>query len=603
MFSFSAHIILLVVLAFLFAKIFRRLGRIEKEIGLYEEVTASDEVDEYEEETARQLAEAAVEQTKENGGKGEREEVEVDGEQAKTEVKKESAPTPPSENSFVAWLTENWLMKLGALLVLIAVGWFVTYAFMQGWIGPHGRITLGLVFGALVMVGGKVRAKSHVDQGGVLLVLGSTAVLLTMFAARFVYEFFTPLTAMGVMLLSVGFVALASVLHKSRWLSFSSLVLACIVPLLTAGQPGVVGVMVYLAVVVVGTTWVVAFTNWRNLTLGSLIATALYSLQYISPTTSPDQQTALIFVFGFVAFFAVMNVVSFIREKYEDLSVADLIIAVGNGVFLLGWVMQAVSAEWQSLTLVVWTLAFAVGSFAVYRLSDNPAPFFAYSGVAGGFVAAATAVELSGAVLTMAYTVEVSLLLLLVGVLTGKHRVIRFVSFLYAAPVIMSFDSLVDPSWSTGVFHTDFAVLLMMMVVFAVSAYAIGSPSQAPDEANNESITLRNIYALLTTFYATALVWLVTHAIPAISGELATGISLGIYTIAGILFYVVGKKLKQKMVRYLGLIFVWGVVARLVFVEVWAMSLVGKVITFFMVGGLFMGTAFLEQGDDNDVNN
>ena len=49
---------------------------------------------------------------------------------------------------FVTWIKEDWLMKLGALLLLIGFGWFATYAFLNNWIGPAGRISLGLGLGA-----------------------------------------------------------------------------------------------------------------------------------------------------------------------------------------------------------------------------------------------------------------------------------------------------------------------------------------------------------------------------------------------------------------------------------------------------------------------
>src|SRR3989344_8076346 len=41
-----------------------------------------------------------------------------------------------SENRFLAWLKENWLLKLRALLLLIGFGWLVSYAFLNNWIGP-----------------------------------------------------------------------------------------------------------------------------------------------------------------------------------------------------------------------------------------------------------------------------------------------------------------------------------------------------------------------------------------------------------------------------------------------------------------------------------
>jgi len=90
------------------------------------------------------------------------------------------------------WLKEDWLLKLGATLLLIGFGWLATFAFVNNWIGPMGRITLGLVAGVLILVLGWWRLRSYVYQGSTFLVLGSSVILLTTFAARELYDFLVP---------------------------------------------------------------------------------------------------------------------------------------------------------------------------------------------------------------------------------------------------------------------------------------------------------------------------------------------------------------------------------------------------------------------------
>jgi uncharacterized membrane protein len=126
------------------------------------------------------------------------------------------APTGPTAfERFAEWLKEDWLLKLGALLLLIGFGWLTTYAFLNNWIGPMGRIALGIVAGASFILLGWWRIRKYIHQGGIFLVLGSTTILLTIFAAREIYGFFTPLSALAVMFLSTAFVALASVKYKA----------------------------------------------------------------------------------------------------------------------------------------------------------------------------------------------------------------------------------------------------------------------------------------------------------------------------------------------------------------------------------------------------
>src|SRR4051812_40446289 len=72
---------------------------------------------------------------------------------------------PNSGDRFVEWLKDNWLLKLGALLLLMGFGWLVTYAFLNNWIGPMGRIALGLSAGALILALGSWRMRAFVTQG------------------------------------------------------------------------------------------------------------------------------------------------------------------------------------------------------------------------------------------------------------------------------------------------------------------------------------------------------------------------------------------------------------------------------------------------------
>ena len=64
----------------------------------------------------------------------------------------------------VAWFKEDWLLKLGALLLLFGFGWFVTYAFLNNWIGPVGRITLGIVAGVGILLLGWWRIQTYLRQ-------------------------------------------------------------------------------------------------------------------------------------------------------------------------------------------------------------------------------------------------------------------------------------------------------------------------------------------------------------------------------------------------------------------------------------------------------
>ncbi|MDD4358630.1 MAG: DUF2339 domain-containing protein, partial [Candidatus Pacebacteria bacterium] len=135
-------------------------------------------------------------------------------------------------NTFWNWLKENWIMKLGALLLLIGFGWLATYAFMNNWIGPAGRIFLGMIAGVTFLIIGTMVIRKHQNQGEVFLALGSATVMITTYAARVFYDFFDPFSSLSIMFLSIVFVIFVGVKYKSKYLPIISLIFAGLAPLL-----------------------------------------------------------------------------------------------------------------------------------------------------------------------------------------------------------------------------------------------------------------------------------------------------------------------------------------------------------------------------------
>ncbi len=494
--------------------------------------------------------------------------------------------TAPAPNAFFAWLAEDWLMKLGALLLLIGFGWLTTYAFLNNWIGEQGRILLGIAGGVLFIGLGWWRIRTRIHQGGIFLVVGSTTILLTLFAARTLYDFFTPASALGVMFLSTVFVAAAAALYKSRALALASLVLAGIAPFLVDDRTSdTVLLFAYLMVVVLGAVWVVAVSGMKDITFAALILVAFYSLPYLF--NSADRDTVLLFAYAFAAIFFVTNTVSLMKLKDNSYS-ADLLTAAGNGAFLLTWILYGVSPEWQSLSVAAWMLIFVVGAFVLCQATGRREPFFVYSGIGVVFLGAATAFELQGSALIIALTLESAVLPLIASALLQDTRIARRLCALFIIPGVLSFESIASPAWRQGVVHDEFFVL----AVLAVALLVLGSYFVKQSSGNSEDRSGNALLLVAGSAYAYILLWLSLHA-GLTNDDLATMIALVVYTVIGITTYFMGRTQEKRGLLLYGGILLGIVVARLLMVDVWKMELTGRIITFFLIGALLIGTAFL----------
>jgi uncharacterized membrane protein len=501
------------------------------------------------------------------------------------------APTPEFEPTpgerLIAWIKEDWLLKLGALLLLIGFGWFATYAFVHNWIGPAGRISLGLLAGVGFLALGTWRMRTHEQQGGVFLVLGSTIVLLTTYAAREVYDFFTPSSALALMFLSTVFVAGVSVLRKNTSLAMAGLILACAAPLLTASPThDYVALFVYLLVVVIGAMGIVVVMGNAQLSLAALIIMGVYSMGYTIGSGS-DKAVMLILAFAFTALFFLTNSIEIIRRKTADNTV-NVITAAGSGLFVLGWILYAAQDEWQSLLIALWMMVFAVGAFALQRVTGNRVPFYTYACVGIGMLGAATAVELDGHALVIALTLEVAAVVMASYLILRDMDKSMVLSWLFVVPGLLAMESITSHHWHTDTYSSEFWVIATLSItLIALGVYLMREAKQRALATH----MLSNALVIIGSIYAYILIWLRLHAGQHEPAH-ATMISLVIYTVIGLVVYVFGNVRDSRTCTWYAGILLTGVFGRLLLVDIWQMELTGRIITFLLIGTLFISTAF-----------
>ena len=340
----------------------------------------------------------------------------------------------------------------------------------------------------------------------------------------------------------------------------------------------------YLFVTIVGILWVVAITGWRVLTFASLILIFLYSLPFVWS----DNNTLLLFSFAFSAIFFITNTFALLKLEGKEMN-ADLITAFGNGAFLLMWILTTAPDNWQSLIIVAWMLIFVGGAFLLFRATGKREPFYIYAGVGIVMLATATAKELSGPALTIAYTIETGLIVLISYFITKKSEVAELLSFLFIGPLFLSLNSISSSAWNTSVIHDDFFVLLTLFIAFFVlTLYFFKRRLDGDNSVEKVLFT----HFILGSVYFYILIWLSSHA-SVRNNDLATMFSLTLYTIFGLVFYIYGRLRDIVALRKYGGILLALVVGRLILVETGAMELTQRIITFFLVGILLISTAFI----------
>ncbi|HCC05395.1 TPA: hypothetical protein DEP58_03785 [Patescibacteria group bacterium] len=511
-------------------------------------------------------------------------------------------PAPSAVGNLIEWLKTDWLMKLGGLLIVLGMAWFVNYAFANNWIGPMGRISLGFIVGAMILVLGRYRMNTYISQGGILMFIGALSIILTTWAGRELYGFFTPASALVLMFLIASVLGITSVHFKRPPLAYANVLLGAIAPLLTASPyPSLSGLFTYLLVLSLGSIWVASVTGWRQVIFLSLATVSMYSAPFLmdSYLTNDD---GLMFAFVFSALFFFVSILG--MRHIQKTSLYDVLTAVLTGLFLLAWILVDAEMEWQSLLLVTWTLVFAFGAFTAVRLGAAMSYFYAYASVGVLLLGSATAVELDGPTLTIAFILE-SLAVLILGFhVTKKPSLLPILAIPSIVPILLSFESM-DASlwskWSTGIYHDDSLVLaLMILSGVLVVRYVLYMRSKEQDEVVRDKLLFfSNLAGTVASLYGIVYVWLCSKAL--FGEEYGVIIALILYIIIGSTLYLNGKKTGEKWKRVVGGALIGITSVYLLFLTGTILGVFGRVVAYTVIGVVLIGVAWHERSSSKSA--
>jgi len=165
----------------------------------------------------------------------------------------------------------RWMLYIGVTAVVLAIGYFVQYAFENDWINPTGRVLLGALFGVFMVGGGhRIARRGYPLYGQILAGGGFAALYISAFAALNFYELIGRTTAFALMVLITAAAAAAAEVHRSQGLAWFALVGGFITPFLVGGhEDAQVVLLTYDLVLVVGTLLLAERRRWPVLNLGA----------------------------------------------------------------------------------------------------------------------------------------------------------------------------------------------------------------------------------------------------------------------------------------------------------------------------------------------
>lgn len=232
-----------------------------------------------------------------------------------------------SSSDLEARVGSHWLNRVGIVAVLVGVSLFLKYAFEGRWVGPPGRISIGLLAGIAVIIWSEwFRAHKYHIFSFSLKALGLGMLYLSLWAAFQVYNLLSWTVAFIAMVTVTISTTTLALWQEAEILALFALIGGFATPLLLyTGENREVQLFAYLALLNSATLLLVGARPWRSLLLVSLLATLIL---YFTWYATFYRRSELALTLGFATVFFVIFAMAPLLEGVYSPDVNDRSFAV-----------------------------------------------------------------------------------------------------------------------------------------------------------------------------------------------------------------------------------------------------------------------------------
>jgi uncharacterized membrane protein len=541
-------------------------------------------------------------------------------------------PTPPHLTTIAARqsppdlesrIGSHWLNRIGIAAVLIGISYFLKYAFENNWIGPAGRVTIGLVAGiAIVLWSERFRLQGYQAFSYSLKAVGIGALYLSLWAAFHLYSLIPNGVAFAMMLMVTASAAAISLAQDAQILAAFALIGGFSTPLLlSTGVNRQVALFSYVAVLDLATLVLVAFKPWRRLLVMSYGGTLLlYLAWYAEFYSRPQLAVTLAFATLFFAIFAMAPLIALQPEGEIPLfaSVPAVLAFLNAGVYFLQvyGMIREVNQTYMAWFALVLAAVYILLSRQIHSRKLTPRAneilHFLHLALAIGFITIAIPIRLNAHWITIGWFLEAGVLLWIANRIPSDFlNAFALGALALGVLRLLAFDD----------FHTTQLIFNLRMATYAVAILVLGAVAGFAGKRKDESAR---------TVRAVALVALNLLALIALSREVYDYYDRQIAAVRptrfaregrtpyielrrndierdftysalwmayGALLMVVGFVRRSALVRWQALILIAATIAKVFIYDVSQLDRYYRIVSFIILGVLLLAISFVYQRD------
>ena len=243
------------------------------------------------------------------------------------------------------FIGENLISKIGILILVLGISYFVKYAIDKDWINEPARVGIGVLCGAIVMgIAHKLRANYAAFSS--VLVAGAIAIFyFTIGIAFHEYQLFSQTVAFSIMVVITAFSCLVSLSYNRIELAVLSLIGGFAVPfMVSTGSGNYVVLFSYILILNVGILAMAYYKKWNLVNVLAFIFTIILYSGWLSSEFEllhPHYFGAFWFAFAFYILFTLINIINNLRTQGTftktqlSIFIANTFLFYGAGMVIL----------------------------------------------------------------------------------------------------------------------------------------------------------------------------------------------------------------------------------------------------------------------------
>jgi uncharacterized membrane protein len=313
------------------------------------------------------------------------------------------------------FIGENLVNKIGIAILVLAIGFFVKYAIDNDWVGPVGRVGIGIICGG-ILIGFAHRMRNSYKAFSSVLVGGGLAIFyFTITLAFQEFHLFSQPVALAILVLITVFAVTLSLLYDKEELAVIALIGGFASPFMVSnGTNNYNGLFLYLLILNIGLLIIAYYKLWRILNISAFVLSVVVFATVMFALTETTYYIGFRYATIFYLLFFTINIINNVRESKKFLAVDFTILLTNTALyFAAGLYLLTVMHDVQYRGLFSASLGAInlVLSFILFRNRKvDPNILYLLIGITLTFISLTAPIQLHGNNITLFWASETVLL-------------------------------------------------------------------------------------------------------------------------------------------------------------------------------------------------